>query len=62
MTTRLAGAQTNFLQLNLGDHGGAGNPVREGFRTAYLWEQVWQCDSWLEIIGGYLVTPRNEKK
>jgi len=62
MTTRLAGAQTNFLPFNLGDHGGAGNPVREGFRTAYLWEQVWQRDSWLEIIGRYLVTPRDSKK
>jgi type I restriction enzyme R subunit len=62
MTTRLAGAQTNFLPFNLGDHGGAGNPVREGFRTEYLWEQVWQRDSWLEIIGRYLVTPRDTKK
>jgi len=62
MTTRLVGAQTNFLPFNLGDHGGAGNPLRDGFRTAYLWEQVWQRDSWLEILGRYLVTPRNEKK
>ena len=22
-----------------------------GHRTAYLWEQVWQRDSWLEIMG-----------
>lgn len=62
MTTRLAGAQTNFLPFNQGNHGGAGNPLREGFRTAYLWEQVWQRDSWLEIIGRYLITPRDDRK
>jgi len=62
MTTRLEGTKTNFLPFNQGDHGGAGNPVREGFRTSYLWEQVWECDSWLEILGRYLVTPRDSKK
>ncbi|HET7562818.1 MAG TPA: type I restriction endonuclease [Rhodanobacteraceae bacterium] len=63
MTTRLAGAATAFLPFNRGDHGGKGNPVNpDGYRTAYLWEQVWQRDSWLEIIGRYLVTPRDEKK
>ena len=62
MTTRLEGAKTNFLPFNQGDHGGAGNPVRNGFRTAYLWEQIWQRESWLEIIGRYLVTPRDSKK
>ncbi len=62
MTTRLAGAQTNFLPFNQGDHGGAGNPLRDGFRTAYLWEQVWQRESWLEILGRYLVTQRDDRK
>lgn len=28
----------------------------------YLWEQVWQRDSWLEILGRYLVTQRDSKK
>ncbi len=63
MTTRLQGPATTFLPFNLGDHGAAGNPVNEhGHRTAYLWEQVWERDSWLEIIGRYLVTKRNDKK
>ncbi len=63
MTTKLQGAATSFLPLNRGDHGGAGNPVNEnGHRTAYLWEQVWERNSWLEIIGRYLVTERNSKK
>lgn len=63
MTTRLEGPKTNFLPFNLGDHGAAGNPPNpKGHRTAYLWEQVWQRDSWLEILGRYLVTQRDSKK
>ncbi len=63
MATRLLGSATTFLPFNLGDHGAAGNPVNEnGHRTAYLWEQVWARESWLEIIGRYLVSKRNDKK
>lgn len=63
MTTKLRGAETVFLPFNKGDHGGAGNPVNEaGHRTAYLWEEVWQRDSWLEILGRYLVAKRDSKK
>jgi len=63
MATRLQGLATRFLPFNQGDHGGAGNPPNPaGHRTAYLWEQVWQRDSWLEIIGRYLVTQRDSKK
>ncbi len=63
MTTRLLGAATTFLPFNLGDHGAAGNPVNpHGHRTAYLWEQVWARESWLEIIGRYIVAKRDSKK
>ncbi len=63
MTTRLLGATTTFLPFNLGDHGAAGNPVNpNGHRTAYLWEQVWARESWLEIIGRYIVAKRDSKK
>lgn len=63
MATRLQGPATRFLPFNQGDHGGAGNPANPtGHRTAYLWEQVWQKGSWLEIIGRYLVTQRDSKK
>ena len=63
MTTRLEGAATRFLPFNLGDGGGAGNPVNpKGHRVAYLWQQVWARESWLEIIGRYLVTQRSDKK
>jgi type I restriction enzyme R subunit len=63
MTTRLQGPATQFLPFNQGDHGAAGNPPNaKGHRTHYLWEQVWERDSWLEIIGRYLVTRRDSKK
>jgi type I restriction enzyme R subunit len=64
MTTQLAGPTTNFLPFNKGDHGAKGNPPnpQSGHRTSYLWEEVWQRDSWLEIVGRYLVTPRDDKK
>jgi len=63
MTTRLEGKKTHFLPFNLGDDGGAGNPVNpNGHRTAYLWEQVWERHSWLEILGRYVVAKKNQKK
>lgn len=63
MTTRLLGAATTFLPFNKGDDGAAGNPLNpNGHRTAYLWEEVWARDSWLEIIGRYIVTKRDSKK
>src|SRR5581483_9475321 len=63
MTTRLLGPATTFLPFNQGDNGAAGNPLNpKGHRTAYLWENVWARDSWLEILGRYLVTKRDSKK
>lgn len=63
MTTKLAGPTTRFLPFNKGDAGGAGNPLNEhGHRTAYLWEEIWERESWLEIIGRYLVAQRDTKR
>jgi len=63
MTTQLTGATTRFLPFNKGDHGAAGNPLNpDGHKTSYLWEEVWARDSWLEILGRYLVTERDGKK
>lgn len=63
MSTRLAGPETRFLPFNKGDHGGAGNPVNEhGHRTSYLWDQIWQPNSLLEIVGRYMVPTRDAKK
>ena len=63
MAARLDGPETRFLPFNKGDHGAAGNPLNpNGHRTAYLWEEIWARDSWLEILGRYLVGERNAKK
>ena len=63
MTTKLDGAATSFLPFNLGDHGGAGNPTNpSGHRTAYLWQQVFARESWLEILGRYLSPKLDDKK
>ncbi len=67
MTNRLEGPRTQFLPFNQGsDPGGpdcgAGNPVMAGHRTAYLWEEVWERHSWLEILGRYCIAERDKKK
>lgn len=63
MTTKLNGKDTAFLPFNKGNNGSKGNaPNPEGHPTAYLWEEVWQRDGWLDILGRYLVTRKNEKK
>jgi type I restriction enzyme R subunit len=63
MTTRLAGPATRFLPFNKGDHGAAGNPPSpSGHRTSYLWEEVWERESFLDILGRYLVTEKDDKK
>jgi type I restriction enzyme R subunit len=60
MTTRLAGKETIFLPFNQGDSGGKGNPVNNnGYKTAYLWENIWQKDSWLDIIQRFILDTGN---
>jgi type I restriction enzyme R subunit len=55
MTTKLAGKDTRYLPFNLGSNNGAGNPLNpNGYRTSYLWEQVWAKDSFMDIIGKFL--------
>ncbi len=55
MTTHLQGTSTEFLPFNRGHENGAGNPPNpNGFRTAYLWESIWQPDSVLDIINHFL--------
>ena len=70
MTTKLAGARTRFLPFNQGT-GGAGHsgragnpPTTEGHRTAYLWQEVWQRDAWLDILARFVhvQVPENGSK
>lgn len=62
MATKLLGPPTVFLPFNKGDHGAKGNPANlNGFATSYLWEEVWARDSWLDIIGRYMIGARDGK-
>jgi type I restriction enzyme R subunit len=65
MTTRLAGSATHFLPFNKGLDGGAGNPpdpAGRAYRTAYLWEEVWQRDSLLDIVARFMHLQVEEKR
>ncbi|WP_030144302.1 type I restriction endonuclease subunit R [Glycomyces sp. NRRL B-16210] len=63
VTTKLRGRKTFFLPFNTGSNGpgssgGAGNPAptRPGAHaTAYLWEEVWAPDNWLELLHRYVI-------
>lgn len=62
MTTKLDGANTVFLPFNLGNNGGAGNPVNpNGAATSYLWERVLQRDNWLQILERFVNLQITEK-
>lgn len=60
LTTELAGKNTYFLPFNQGSNGagrdgGKGNPVNpNGYPTAYLWEQVFQKDSMIDILQKFI--------
>lgn len=55
MTTRLDREKTRYLPFNKGHKNGKGNPPNpEGYKTAYLWEEVLTKDSWMDIVGKYL--------
>lgn len=55
MTTKLDGSKTYWLPFNQGANNGKGNPPNpNGYRTAYLWEDILQKDSWMEILQRFL--------
>jgi len=65
MTTRLAGTATHFLPFNRGHNNGAGNPpdpTGRTYRTAYLWEEVLQRDSLLDLMARFLHLQIEEKR
>ena len=62
MTTKLGLKGTRFLPFNRGNGGGAGNPVNPGgYKTAYLWEQVWARDSLMDILARFLHLQADDK-
>ena len=65
MTTRLAGTATHFLPFNKGCEGGAGNPpdpAGRTYRTGYLWEEVLQRDSVLDLLARFIHLQVEEKR
>ncbi|WP_339460736.1 type I restriction endonuclease subunit R [Nodularia spumigena] len=64
MTTKLAGKSTHFLPFNKGHNHGAGNPIgdNEEYRTSYLWLEVLQKDSLLDILARFLHIEVKETK
>lgn len=55
MSTRLKGKETVFLPFNRGNKHGAGNPLVEGnWKTHYLWDEVLQADSLLDILQRFM--------
>ena len=63
MTTRLRGKETHFLPFNRGNNHGAGNPPVEGnWKTHYLWDEVLQVASLLEILQRFMHLEVKEKQ
>jgi len=55
MTTRLKGRETDFLPFNRGNDHGAGNPpVAGNWKTHYLWDEVLQADSLMDILQRFM--------
>ncbi|PIR03952.1 MAG: restriction endonuclease subunit R [Candidatus Magasanikbacteria bacterium CG11_big_fil_rev_8_21_14_0_20_39_34] len=62
MTTRLAGRGTYFLPFNKGENGSAGNPTNpDGFKTSYMWAEIWKKDLLLELVGNFICLTVEEK-
>lgn len=63
MTTQLKGRSTHFLPFNRGNAGGAGNPENpSGYKTAYLWEEVLERHSFLDILAQFIHQQIEEKR
>jgi type I restriction enzyme R subunit len=68
MTTKLDGAKTRFLPFNqgsggAGQQGGAGNPVNpNGHKTAYLWEEVWARDAWMDLLARFIHVEKSDTR
>ncbi|WP_103664210.1 type I restriction endonuclease subunit R [Gracilimonas amylolytica] len=63
MATKLEGKDTYFLPFNKGHNHAAGNPPNtDGYRTQYVWEEVLQKDSLMDIIHRFLHLEVEEKE
>ena len=61
--THLKGKASWFLPFNKGCKGGAGNPENPGgWKTAYLWEEVLERHSFLDILARFIHLQIEEKR
>lgn len=67
MTTRLSGDSTFFLPFNMGNgegvNAGAGNPTfKDRYSVSYMWEDILQKDTVLDLISKFMFISKKEKK
>jgi type I restriction enzyme, R subunit len=63
MTTQLNRDKTFFLPFNRGNDGGKGNPiVYNDYRTSYLWSDILQKDSLLDILFRFVFVKQEDIK
>lgn len=67
MTTKLSGDSTFFLPFNMGNgegvNAGAGNPIfKDRYSVSYIWEDILQKDTVLDLISKFMFISRKEKK
>ena len=68
MATKLNGEKTFFLPFNQGSNGagndgGAGNPANpDGYMTSYIWENVFQRESMMDILQKFINLEIMEEK
>ena len=55
MTTRLEGGKTTFLPFNKGRDDGSGNPDTQGFKTEYLWKEIFTKEILSDILKDFLL-------
>ncbi|GGJ05277.1 type I restriction endonuclease subunit R [Paenibacillus hunanensis] len=63
MTTHLEKEHTFFLPFNKGNNGGKGNPiVTDDYKTSYLWREVLQKNSLIDILFRFVFVKQDDIK
>lgn len=68
MTTQLKDDDTYFMPFNMGSNGagvngGAGNPInKNGYDTYYLWEEVLEKDSLLDLLHRFILHTKEKEE
>lgn len=60
MTTKLEKYNTKFLPFNKGRDYGAGNPDTAGYRTEYLWKEIFAPDIISDLLRNFLIIEKKK--